>query len=755
MSDGSGDYAYFYDAVGNLIREQKSIAGVTYTTEYSYDAAGILTGVTYPDGRVVAYELDDAGRVIRVTTSSSGEPITLAEDLSYLPFGPLSGLTYGNGISLSKTFDQRYQTKNLETEAVLDFAYQHDGTGNITRITNTGEGSRSQSFGYNHLNHLTSATGIYGSLGYFYNGVGNRLTKTVSGQPDLYEYGPGTNHLIAIADSGVTPVTLAYDANGNTTAMGEKQFFYGENNRMIEALSGGSVVGEYFYNGLGQRIIKRTAEGTVIYHYDPQGQLIAETDQNGKTLRAYFYVADRLLATLYRGGSLRKIIEDGAEQIEGVLAGQDKRVQWQLRSVLRHLNHALEDRKGNLWLDGFHLVSKPRGGNVFQHLHQAIRELGISKWAKLAPDLKPMLEKIGADLLKVVENLSRTCYEEAEAGAGDSTRWLIKCFLSRTERNLLRGEKLLTCASDVGKKFAFYSTAKAVHYFSSAWYLSQWVMRLADVSPFLGAGGEEVLAFVHTDHLGTPLKLTDENGTVVWRADYKPFGEATIVEDPDGDGEKVSFNFRFPGQYYDEETGLHYNYFRYYDPKTGRYLKPDPIGLLGGINLFVYSLNNPVNLIDPLGLQQRWDLISAYKYFHAGGNVGDVPWREVGKLTRQYGQSALSYASDFYGEILEELNPSYSQRCEMIHEHVQFYAGASGIKNVESSIVTAYVMLGTADAALLVYPALPLLLNQALISPEEALYFAEGLLPATSPKMTPGGIFGYFVGRAVEEFVPF
>jgi hypothetical protein len=99
-------------------------------------------------------------------------------------------------------------------------------------------------------------------------------------------------------------------------------------------------------------------------------------------------------------------------------------------------------------------------------LHQAIRELGISKWAKLAPDLKPMLEKIGADLLKVVENLSRTCYEEAEAGAGDSTRWLIKCFLSRTERNLLRGEKLLTCASAVGKKFAFYSTAKAVHYFS-------------------------------------------------------------------------------------------------------------------------------------------------------------------------------------------------------------------------------------------------------------------------------------------------
>ena len=56
------------------------------------------------------------------------------------------------------------------------------------------------------------------------------------------------------------------------------------------------------------------------------------------------------------------------------------------------------------------------------------------------------------------------------------------------------------------------------------------------------------------------------------------------------------------GQYYDQETGLHYNYHRYYDPKSGRYLTPDPIGLAGGINLYAYAYNNPVNLIDPFGL---------------------------------------------------------------------------------------------------------------------------------------------------------
>jgi len=102
--------------------------------------------------------------------------------------------------------------------------------------------------------------------------------------------------------------------------------------------------------------------------------------------------------------------------------------------------------------------------------------------------------------------------------------------------------------------------------------------------------------YYQNDHLGTPKKLTAGNGEVVWSAKYNSFGKATI------EIEIFENNLRFAGQYEDKETGLHYNRFRYYDSNTGRYLRADPIGFTGGINLFAYVLNGPVNSFDPFGL---------------------------------------------------------------------------------------------------------------------------------------------------------
>jgi RHS repeat-associated protein len=102
------------------------------------------------------------------------------------------------------------------------------------------------------------------------------------------------------------------------------------------------------------------------------------------------------------------------------------------------------------------------------------------------------------------------------------------------------------------------------------------------------------------DQLGTPQLMVDSTGTVVWEARYRPFGEAQVHAKS-----TVANNFRFPGQYYDQETGLHYNYRRDYHPGSGRYVEPDPIGLRGGLNLFAYGGNSPLNFDDPSGLQYQ------------------------------------------------------------------------------------------------------------------------------------------------------
>ena len=117
----------------------------------------------------------------------------------------------------------------------------------------------------------------------------------------------------------------------------------------------------------------------------------------------------------------------------------------------------------------------------------------------------------------------------------------------------------------------------------------------------------EYLYFYHSDHLGTPLFLTDTDGVVVWRGEYLPFGEVFSEDtDPDGDGTEVEQPFRFPGQYHDQETELYYNYFRDYDPQLGRYVEADPIGLAEIYNLYSYASMNPVNASDPLGLMPMW-----------------------------------------------------------------------------------------------------------------------------------------------------
>jgi len=129
-------------------------------------------------------------------------------------------------------------------------------------------------------------------------------------------------------------------------------------------------------------------------------------------------------------------------------------------------------------------------------------------------------------------------------------------------------------------------------------------------------GEEQKVYYFHTDQIGTPLELTDSNGKIVWQATYRSWGSVEHLP-----VSKVEQNLRFQGQYFDCESDLHYNTFRFYDPEVGRFVNQDPIGLLGGANLYSYGVN-PISWIDPWG----WSAKPSHspdvaKWLDKGGSV--------------------------------------------------------------------------------------------------------------------------------------
>jgi RHS repeat-associated protein len=111
----------------------------------------------------------------------------------------------------------------------------------------------------------------------------------------------------------------------------------------------------------------------------------------------------------------------------------------------------------------------------------------------------------------------------------------------------------------------------------------------------------DALAWYQCDHLGTPMELTGEDGEIAWRGTYKAWGLAEETRSDKAKWADIRNPLRFQGQYWDVETGLHYNRYRYYSPNTGRFVGKDPIGLAGGTNFYQYA-PNPTRWTDPLGL---------------------------------------------------------------------------------------------------------------------------------------------------------
>ncbi|HBO6287842.1 TPA: RHS repeat protein [Pseudomonas aeruginosa] len=287
---------YRYDERGNLVEQVRSIRLDQQTlldrVTYRYDAANQLLEIGYPSGLAIGYPRNAGGQVASVTLAVGDKaPSPLVGQIAYLPFGPLQRLTWGNGITLSREYDQDYQLLRQKV-GPWQSDYQHDANGNIQQHRHSLWGTLD--YQYDPLDRLTEERGVQGGRSYAYDAVGNRTQRsdnpasggTASSQD--YQYSPDSNRLTAIGAQAVTS-----DAAGNLTQdRAARKLAYDAQGRLQSVSRDGQQVAEYRYNALGQRIVKLTPESITTYLYGPDGQLLgeAEHDGSGRKLRAQYYL---------------------------------------------------------------------------------------------------------------------------------------------------------------------------------------------------------------------------------------------------------------------------------------------------------------------------------------------------------------------------------------------------------------------------------------------------------------------------------
>ena len=295
---------YCYDARGNTTLKQQIIGANTDTTSYSYTSADRLSTLTEPSGSLITYGHDSVGRVNSVAvTPTGGGATTAVSSVSYLPFGPVSGYTLGNGQVVTRTYDANYALSDLISPA-LNLHFARDLMGNIYAEGNApGANPAAENYGYDPLYRLKSvAQGTTTIQSFTYNPTGDRTSKTSSGlATGTYGYQANTHWLTSIGSAA-----RSYDANGNTTGNSSagQTWGYGYNgrNRLTVVQAGGSTVGTYTYNAIGQRIAKTaTLPQAVSERYNYEGsQLIGEY---GTTNRDYVWLGDIPVATVDTAGS--------------------------------------------------------------------------------------------------------------------------------------------------------------------------------------------------------------------------------------------------------------------------------------------------------------------------------------------------------------------------------------------------------------------------------------------------------------------
>ena len=535
-----GAFQYRYDTVGRL-KTLVNENGDNYTFEY--DERDRLIRETGFDGKMTRYTYNPAGELIREEEYASGNIDVRTR--------PIRTITYHR----DRIGRIRQKDSHLDGGEILSTHYRYDKLNRLIQAHNAHSELR---FGYDHNGLIKEQLIHLGSP--LASGISRSQSKDVTAQITEHRYDVLGNRTQTILPTGEVLNRLYYGSgrlhhinlDGTTLADIERDALHRPVERTI-----GKLNTQFQLDPLGrlkQQIAQpnghNKADPAVLigrrYQYDTIGNLVRTDDQTNGS-RDYIYDAlGRITQSAdehYRYDPAHNLT-DGS-RISGNRLTQYKGISYRY------------DPLGNL-------VEKQQNDGKIQHYRynadNQLTEAEIHCPGQNAVLYRYRYDPIGRRIAKVHPDGNEIQY------LWDGSRLLQEYRKDRTYTYIYTEDRNYE--------------------------------PLAQITTYNGSDKAREILYYHNDQIGIPREMTDEEGNIVWSGDYSGWGKLTQESRLKLD---IHQPFRLQNQHYDEETGLHYNFFRYYDPEIGRFTQQDPIGLMGGGNLYVFAPNNQ-QWIDPLGL---------------------------------------------------------------------------------------------------------------------------------------------------------
>lgn len=549
-----------YDSLDRLVKNTDPLNGIT---QFEYDTQDNLTQVVDPRGVKTRYQYDGLGNLTMLDSPDSG-----TSTYKYDAAGNITQQTDARGVVTSFTYDAlnrltaRHYPANPEMETRLHYDSTIADNKGIGRLTSVEDINGVLNYTYDAHGNLTAqlqtspskAATQLEKLGYGYDGA-NRLSRI--------DYPTGFS-IVYLRDSAgqITQVQILRDTEKSTTFVSE-----------IAYMPFGPLKGLAWNNGtalqrtydLDYRLTTQTVAGwSNTYAYDPIGNITKIRSSSLGDLNYSYDELDRLKEE-------KNVSYQQTFTYDAVGNRNSKTITPLVNENIQDsavTTHQYGDKNNRLIEVDGHLVSTDMAGNLIKD--NANREFSYDEQNRLSA------VKIDGVVL------AQFRYNAQGQRTQKITPQGVTTFIYGLGGEML-GETLF---DNHGVKL------------TSQFYFWLDGMPLGGVSvkyDTTGALTNSTLFYLHSDHLNTPRIATNTARDTVWEWKSDAFG----VGKASG---SLTLNLRFPGQYYDVETELHYNYFRDYDPQTGRYIESDPIGLSGGLNTYGYVEGNPNSSIDFYGL---------------------------------------------------------------------------------------------------------------------------------------------------------